>query len=156
MIITLYKNLSDNKDVSKNLVAGPSYTVNIKRDCSVEEPYFLLEKSTTDIADYNYLYCPDFHRYYFINKRRIVMGGLYEIECFVDPLVSFAAGIRGLTALVERQEFRFNPYLEDAGICVTQGSVTTAIKGSKVGEDSYSIYVTAVGNYHEPTPGEGG
>lgn len=153
MTITLYKNLSDNKVVSKNIVEGPSYTVTIKRDCSVEEPYFLLEKSTTDIADYNYLYCPDFHRYYYIRKRRIVMGGMFEIECFVDALKSFSVGIRNLQAIVDRQEFIFNPYLEDAGICITQGSVITPIKGSKVGEDTYSIYLTAVGSYDAPEEG---
>lgn len=148
--VNLYANNSSNATVSKVLTAGPTYTCQIKRECSIERPYFLVT-NTDDISDYNYLYCTEFKRYYYILKRNISLGGMVEIEAVVDPLVSFAAGIRNLSAVVDRQEFKYNPYIEDPLVTVVQGTVIKAIKGSKVGDDSYTIYLTALGA-HDATP----
>lgn len=65
------------------------------------------------ITDANYLYIPEFGRYYFIQDMIIGVTGLYQINASVDVLMSWRVNILNLNAFVERNEFAYDSSLED-------------------------------------------
>lgn len=111
MNITLYKNTSERERVSKTLSAPISMTGTLRGECSILRPVILCEK-TQNLAQYNYMYIPDFGRYYYIEIES-VNNKLWRITGKVDVLMTYAAGIKKQTAIIERQENKWNLYLRD-------------------------------------------
>lgn len=89
--------------ISKTTNLRDGISANLKQPCSVESPVFILSSSLVSIAD-NYLYCPDFHRYYYITDITEAAGRTTYVTCTVDPLKSYEDEIRNLTANVSRTE----------------------------------------------------
>lgn len=113
MEINLYINTSDNYVVSKNISMQASLQgCVLKDDTSVENPVILV-RNTGNISEYNYMYIPDFHRYYYIEEIVSVQNGLWELHGHVDVLQTYGNAIKGLTATCKRQENLFNMYLDD-------------------------------------------
>lgn len=109
--ITLYNCSSDRRRVMKDLPPDKivaTYTASLKEDTSITDPVFTLSAVTSEThVPFNYLYCPYFNRYYFVNNVKYCIGGVLEIYCHVDVLQSFADAIRGHNAYVERCEKKF-------------------------------------------------
>lgn len=61
----------------------------------------------------NYAYIEEFNRYYFISNISVVRNNLWLLELSCDVLMSYAYDIKNLEGMIERQEFDFNPMLED-------------------------------------------
>lgn len=145
MVITLYKNYSDDKVTTKNLQEPKLKSVTRKDSWTIENPSFTIGLDDNDglLLGYNYCYIDTFKRYYFCTIT-LLNGGMALVSCNVDPLTSFADGVRNLTAYVDRQEFNYNPYTPDPLVGVSQGSVVTAVKVAKVGS-TRTLYLTCVG-----------
>lgn len=113
MEINLYENSSENYVVSKNITLKESMQNCVLKDgTSVENPVILV-RNTSNISTYNYMYIPDFHRYYYIEEIVSVQNGLWELHGHVDVLQTYGNAIKGLTATCKRQENLFNMYLDD-------------------------------------------
>lgn len=113
MEINLYENTSENYVVSKNITIKESMQNCILKDnTSVENPVILV-RANANISGYNYMYIPDFHRYYYIEEIVSVQNGLWELHGHVDVLQTYGNYIKGLTATCKRQENLFNMYLDD-------------------------------------------
>lgn len=113
MQVTLqfYKNHSDSNVLNKSLENGVVLSATLKSDTSVEEPTFLLSKAFN--YDYNYLYCPEFNKYYYVDKPTLTQGSMKNIKCREDALMSLADAILGLKCTVARNENFKNGYLID-------------------------------------------
>ena len=133
MVITLYKNFSDDKTTDKILREPINKTVTRKDTWSIENPTFTvtLEENDYILLGYNYCYIDAFQRYYYC-RISLANGGLAVISCNVDALMSHKNGIRALNCMVERQENVFNPYATDNLISISQGTIIDTIKGSQV------------------------
>lgn len=149
--VKLFKTTSDNREVNKILSAEKNIdNVTLKGETSLTRPSFMLRKGENGyFTGYNYLYCPELSRYYYIDNITFMPGDFVSLECSVDALMSYAGAIRSLTALVDRQESIYNPYLDDSGIVITQGSVIKAIDVGLVGDATYTTYMTAIGAVEE-------
>lgn len=113
MEINLYENSSENYVVSKNIVMKQSLqNCVLKEGTSVENPVILV-RNTSNISSYNYMYIPDFHRYYYIEEIVSVNNNLWELHGHVDVLQTYGNAIRQQTATCKRQENLFNMYLDD-------------------------------------------
>ena len=91
----------DNRKVSKN------YTVNISNvacdiydTCDLYNPT-LIVKSNSVISS-NYLYIPNFNRYYFIVNKNLDKAGITIINCECDVLMSFKSSILASTQMIIR------------------------------------------------------
>lgn len=152
MEITLFKNYSAFNRLDKDLRDPITYSnVIIKGDLSHESPVLLLTRGDNDyFVGYNFLYCKELDAYY---NARITLkaGNLVEITCNVDPS-SFKEAIRGLTAFIERQEYVYNPYMNDSLTPIAQGSIIETIDAGTVGQtsDTRSLYITCIGTGDEP------
>lgn len=111
MEVQLCTTPSETYRVDKDVTVQSTIDCVLKDDTSVENPVLLV--SSGNIAGYNYMYIPDFGRYYFLKPPVSVQNGLWEVEGHVDVLMSFKNGIRGCNATLKRQENLFNMYLDD-------------------------------------------
>lgn len=70
---------------------------------------------SNDVSLYyaNYVYIPEFKRYYYINDIIVVTNALIQINTDVDVLMSFKDDILNLDAFVARNEFNFNQFVKD-------------------------------------------
>lgn len=109
--INLYNNSSEPEVVDKSLSLQTSLQGQLKDNTSIITPTILMNINSIPTA--NYMYIPDFHRYYYITNIESVRNGLIQISAKCDVLMTYKSGIRACNALVERQEFNYNPYLVD-------------------------------------------
>lgn len=94
---------SDDKRVLHKSFAGSDINVQLKQPCDILNPVFILEYQS-DLVNANYLYCPDFSRYYFITNMNLLPGKRMEINCAVDVLMSYRDQIDNIRCVIARQE----------------------------------------------------
>lgn len=111
MKITLYKSLDPINKIKKTLTKVKDVqSVKWLNGTDMMNPTILL---TGEVPDANYVYIDKFHRYYFINDISVVREGLYQLSCGVDVLHTYADEILANDVVTERQENRYNTYLND-------------------------------------------
>lgn len=114
LTIKLYHNASPVNKIGKNLTDElVTSDVLLKDDVSILKPVFKV-KDVRSIITYNYLYCPDLMRYYFIDDIVSINNNLWEISAHVDVLETYKNKILANKAIVKRQSNKFNTYLNDS------------------------------------------
>ena len=111
--IQLMQNNSPVEKIGKSLTAGGSYTCLIKENTSIIDPVIILNTSDS-ISGYNYMYIPDFGRYYFIKDIISLNNNRWEIQAHVDVLESYKTDILANSAVLKRQQNMYNLYLDDS------------------------------------------
>ena len=146
MTIKFYKNLSDNVVVDKNITQiGSDQTGTLREACSIIDPVIKFEKFTNfDLSACNYLYIPDFGRYYYINEIIAISDKMFEIHCHVDVLRTYRSGIRSNSAVIARQESQYNLYLPD-GVFKTYANPHYEIRKFPSGFSGYHYILTVAG-----------
>jgi hypothetical protein len=105
MTINLYSTGDNPKTVSKTLTAISSVQGRATQPCNILRPELILSgDSTVNAINANYVYVPDFGRYYFVKDHTTDTAARIILSCEVDPLMSWAAGIRASKQLVTRSE----------------------------------------------------
>lgn len=115
-IIELHKNVSDKRCLTKSTTLVKSLSGNLKNETSVINPTIVIEGDIEDVMNSNYMIIPDFGRKYFITNIQSIRKNLWEISCHVDVLSSFADEIRSNSAIIKRQENKWNLFLNDNSI----------------------------------------
>lgn len=142
MKIILYNNYSENNKLDKSIVKIIELVGYLREASSLINPSILIELNPntidtlvmddsreyvvynnvkiqwdTFIYNYvltaNYVYIPDFNRYYFINDIISVRNNLWRINMHVDVLMSYQKQIKNLNAFVNRNEFEFDVKVKD-------------------------------------------
>jgi len=156
MKITLYKYSGEFNRVDKTdyLESALDLNVVLKQSTSLLKPVFILTNSKTgtvvdddslvvdDITvtgkeveslmiDYNYMYVPDFKRYYFIDSINLLSLNVYEFICSVDVLMSYKDNIKKLEAYVVRNEYEYDKNIKDDLACFEYSKDITEITPSK-------------------------
>ena len=110
-------NSSANETLHKTISLGSDISCIIKDPIDILSPYLIVKDTEVNLTD-NYAKCTDTNRYYFIEVEDL-SGGRRGIQCTVDPLMSFAAGIDALEVNVERYEGATESDIYDSGVCLT-------------------------------------
>lgn len=116
-----YINLSAANVVSKELEEHrPDLVGTLRAGTSLIDPVILVQASSPGFHanKSNYIYVEEFGRYYYITNIISTNTSLWELHCHVDVLMSYAEQIRAQTAIVARQESKYNLYLDD-GVFMT-------------------------------------
>lgn len=114
LTIKLYHNASPVNKIGKNLTDElVTSDVLLKDDVSILKPVFKV-KDVRSIITYNYLYCPELQRYYFIDDIVSINNNIWEISAHVDVLETYKNKILANKAIVKRQSNKFNTYLNDS------------------------------------------
>lgn len=154
--LELYRCPSDERMVSKTL--NDKFTFNhitFKNDTSIMNPIFIVGaiKGNTEPMDtvgwwrkFNYCYCPNLERYYFITDITFTRQGLVELNCSVDPLMSFKEDILASTQLITRQENKIQKYIPDQSLPI-HSQVKTQITqfGNDIGGDTQTLLLETTG-----------
>lgn len=120
MQVKFYKNISDKRVVNKNISLMTTLNCILKDDCSILNPY--LTTSTSQLATLslcNYVYIPDFNRYYYARISKS-LGGVLVVECDVDVLMSWNGDIASCQGFIIRQEFKYNRYFNDTRVPIRE------------------------------------
>lgn len=139
MIITIGTTQNDKKDLNKSF-AGIDVIVQPKQPCDILNPVFTLAYDSS-LVNANYVYCPEFKRYYFVTKPPTLLAGKrMELQCTVDVLMSWQSGIKSVKTLISRQENAGLSTIPDSNIVIKNYDIIN-IYASDVSFD------TAFGNY---------
>ena len=122
MRLVTYRNESEPERVDKTLVQLSEIEGSLRSPTSIITPVFTVQGQLDmpNLATLNYIYVPDFKRYYFVTDVRGIRTGLWEISARVDVLTSFKDQIRAQKAIIRRQENAWNLYLNDGSFRVYQ------------------------------------
>lgn len=149
MNIELYVNHSEKNKINKNITDKVTYTGSLKDETSVLNPVFRVKAQS--IIGKNYAYIPLFNRYYYISNIVSVANGLWEISLNIDVLETYATGIKGSKAIIEKQESsnpnKSNIYLNDGTFLAESVRVNEILPFSNgFDDDGEIILITAGGN----------
>lgn len=111
MTIILYQNTSAPNYVNKNLTVVEELTGTLREPTSIVDPVITIER--TSPVGFNYAQIPEFNRYYYVTGVSSVSNGLVSISLHCDVLMTYADGIKSCSAIIKRQENKFNLYLDD-------------------------------------------
>lgn len=110
--VKLIHNSSPVEKIGKDLDAGTEFTCDLKADTSVLKPTLILQ-SASSLAGFNYMYIPDFNRYYFIDDIVSKNNVIWEVSGHVDVLETYKTDILSQSAVIRRQQNKYNLYLND-------------------------------------------
>lgn len=104
MTIVLYKNSAEFNRVDKTsyLTEVSRLSGTLRDSTSVTEPVIMIEYSS--VPDFNYVFIPEFERYYFVDDYIIDVNNVYVLKLSVDVLMTYKVGILTTNAFVTRNE----------------------------------------------------
>lgn len=106
MEINLFRCTSENERVDKSQYITNRFVMNgsLRDESSVIDPVIMIEKNNPTLYDYNYMYIPEFKRWYYINDIISVRTGLWEIHAHVDVLYTWGADIKTMIGVADKLE----------------------------------------------------
>lgn len=141
--VILYHSNADHNQVDKtlDLTSERTYKGTLRRGTSLVNPVITIQHPTTWF--WNYMYIPEFQRYYFITDVVSVNLFLWEIHTHVDVLMTYKSGISDLTTRVLRSDSEANWTIAD--------SMVPSSSAARVG---YYSAATRVGGWKYPNINE--
>lgn len=121
-----YINKSAPNVIDKDLeLHVPDLVGTLRARSSIIDPVIIVEANSPGFhANHsNYIYVEEFNRYYYITNIISVNHTLWELHCHVDVLMSFKEQIKAQTAIVARQESKYNLYLDDGVFMAYQNPI---------------------------------
>jgi len=118
MQVQLWSGFTKKKDSTKRPSGIPHVVdVSLKRETSMTNPTFIM---TIDNEVYNYVWVPDWGRYYFINDIVYGNSNLCELRCTLDILATYKDDISNYVCFVERTSHPswYNTDINDNAISV--------------------------------------
>ena len=114
MIIQIQQTTSEKNKIGKSISTLYTASGALREGTSIINPVIKISGANVPtLRNANYMYIPDFNRYYFITDIKSVRNGLIEISGHVDVLQTYAGQIRNNTAIIKRNANSWNLYIED-------------------------------------------
>lgn len=110
MKIKTYTTTSDNAEVNKLLSNEVEIDVNLLNDTEIIAPLIVLSGA---IPTFNYVYIPDFKRYYYADRPLKRNKDTFAIQLHTDRLMSFKQNIYNSFGIIRRSENIANNYHND-------------------------------------------
>lgn len=111
----LYQTKSEKSALDKVMeLGGISLSGTLINNSNVINPSILCQVSAASVSEYNYMELPSFNRKYFITEVTALTADTCMVSGHVDVLSTYKDGIRAQTALIARQENKYNLYLDDS------------------------------------------
>lgn len=141
---TFYYNKSDKRYANKVLeVVYDDVELTYIDKTDIANPVIKLGKAMDPLA-YNYVYIPEFNRYYFVTEPPTFEAGYYRVKLHSDVLMSLKKYYNERNVIVKRNQYLFNMYMDDAQYKVqNRKSVRTVVFPS--GFTSHQLILGVVG-----------
>ena len=108
--LKLYKNSSENNDVSKTLTDEHKVTGYSRSVVDMLNP--VIELAGIEVNSYNYCYVQELNRYYYIENINISPNGVYRLSMRIDVLMTYRDDIMASHGLITKNR-EYNPYTGD-------------------------------------------
>lgn len=112
MDIQLLQTTDPPNKLNKTVTEVARITVTLKDNTDFITPVIRLSPAYINTA-FNYVYIPDFNRYYYLNGKGVLIGKLVEYALRVDVLMSWKAAIKDSTVIASRSTNNGNKLLPD-------------------------------------------
>lgn len=150
-MILYHNNAEQNRLDKTNFLENVSTLNGYLRDkTSITNPSIIIEMN--DFPTFNYVYLPKFNRYYYVTNIISIATNLWQIDMHVDVLMSYKDKILLQSAIIERNEYEWDPYLIDSSLPVskepniTVEEVPQSIINTTYGDDDmYTFFLEVVG-----------
>lgn len=123
---------------------------NLRDRSSVIDPVIRIEKTTPPPQSYyNYMYIPEFERYYFINDITTVVNQIWEIRAHVDVLFTYCSTIKNTKCIISKTENvnDANLYLNDGSFVMDSRKYNQVIQfPSGLSDSGHNILICAGGD----------
>lgn len=117
MELNLFTCTAENERVDKTNFITNRFVMNgsLRDESSVIDPVIIIEKNNPTFYNYNYMYIPEFKRWYYINDIVSIRTGLWEIHAHVDVLYTWGADIKRMNGVADKLEdiTNANVYFDD-------------------------------------------
>lgn len=114
MNIQIQQTTSEKNRIGKDISTLYTASGALREGTSIINPVIRISGANIpSLKNANYMYIPDFNRYYFITDIKSIRNGLIEISGHVDVLQTYARQIRNNTAIIKRNANSWNLYIED-------------------------------------------
>ena len=114
MNIQIQQTTSEKNKIGKSISTLYTASGTLREGTSIINPVIRISGANIPtLKNANYMYIPDFNRYYFITDIKTIWNGLIEISGHVDVLQTYAGQIRNNTAIIKRNANSWNLYIED-------------------------------------------
>ena len=94
----------DRRKLEKSVTWFNTFDCKPYTDYNISAPNLLIVNATGAIANNNYAYIANYKRYYYVDSVTVGRNGMYIVQLSVDVLMSYADGIKNLSATISRQE----------------------------------------------------
>lgn len=115
MIVHIYKCSDSRNTLNKTLTDEKEITANANRDVDIINPVMMLV-TVENIAEYNYIYIPEFQRYYFIESMKVNRTGIYEVNLHEDVLFTYRDKIKECKGLITVSNKNVDGYYNNLSI----------------------------------------
>lgn len=142
MEVLFYQNFSDKHVAHKKTLFMYGTNAQLVTPCDVLEPVFTVNYHEKILSS-NYCYIPLYSRYYFCTITHETHN-TFTISCTVDALSSWINHILNITALINRQEFVYSPYIQDDELLTKCDRLISKKKIGSIGSPSGSYIALTV------------
>ena len=114
MQMTLYNYSGDRRRVNKYLNTIASVNIiAITNDTNILSPSIIIG---TRAFNFNYVYIPNFNRYYYVDDFKLLGGERIGLELSCDVLMSHKSAILSSLCIADRSSSNNDPYLRDTRV----------------------------------------
>lgn len=121
MTVNFYNAKIKKNEINKNLGTAIVKTCELKNGSSIEDPVLYMQHDALLFAC-NYVYIPDFGRYYFISGREIAEHTEY-ITCHVDVLKTYGNDIKSCKGTATRSNIYNKNIPESLALEIPQNKI---------------------------------
>lgn len=104
MQINLYRNLSENNKIGKQLNQIATIQAHLKEQTSALDIILEIQQNENILNNVNYIYIPLLSRYYFVTDKDIVTNRICRLLCHTDVLESFKDDITVLQVIADKAQ----------------------------------------------------
>lgn len=138
MKIVLYSTFSEDNKLDKELTLVREVEVNLLVRSNVTSFTFTL---SSDITGANYMFIPNFGKYFFLKSPTIERNGYISYSAVEDVLMTYKTQIREESGIILRQENEGNLYIADSTFPTENRNKTFFKKFQSGFSDTLSYYL---------------
>lgn len=111
--VTFQTNSSEDNRVDKVLTDVVAKSCILKNDTEIVNPTLVINTSISAMKNVNYFTISELGRSYFVKSIKSIRNGVVEVVGHCDVLSSNKTVLRTNTAIISRNESKYNLYLDD-------------------------------------------
>lgn len=142
MEIITYSLTEDGHHIPKHYTPVGTLTGSVRDAVDIENPTIRIDHAGTDT--FNYIYVPEFNRYYYVLDKVQVRTCITDLICHVDVLESFYRQFIYSPIIVSRSDSTYNKYIPDSERVFQQDTIHQYVNIGRF-EDKFDIVLVAVG-----------